>query len=180
MIKETDQILQHKIVNNILTKCETVICFRTTPEEKAQLIHLVKTHHKVVCLAVGDGSNDVNMLMEANIGVALDSKDSQRAIQSANYVVPEFRHIWKLMFVHGRWNYIRLAELIIFMFYKNMIFTMPQIMFCFLNAYSGQTLFGDWYISMYNLFFTTIPVVIRAIFDKDVYYKQWNHMSTRK
>jgi P-type E1-E2 ATPase len=71
MIKEADRILQYKIVNNILTKCETVICFRTTPEEKAQLIHLVKTHKKVITMAIGDGSNDVNMLMEANVSVAL-------------------------------------------------------------------------------------------------------------
>jgi len=59
------------------------------------------------------------------------------------------------------------------MFYKNMLFTTPQILFCFSNAYSGQTIFDDWFISMFNVFLTTVPLAIRAIFDKDVYYKEW-------
>lgn len=59
------------------------------------------------------------------------------------------------------------------MFYKNILFTVPQILFNFSNAYSGQTFFDDWFITMFNVFFTTMPLAIRAIFDKDVYYKEW-------
>ena len=75
--------------------------------------------------------------------------------------------------VHGRWSYIRISEMILYFFYKNMIFTIPQVVYCFYNAYSGQSIFDDWYISFYNLAFTSIPLVIRAVFDQDLYYKSW-------
>lgn len=81
--------------------------------------------------------------------------------------------------VHGRWSYIRISEMILYFFYKNMIFTIPQVVYCFYNAYSGQSIFDDWYISFYNLAFTSIPLVIRAVFDQDLYYKSWIEKQNR-
>jgi len=72
--------------------------------------------------------------------------------------------------VHGRWNYIRIAEMILYFFYKNMLFTIPQFIFAFYCGFSAQTVFDDIYISLYNLVFTSLPLVIRAIFEQDVYY----------
>jgi phospholipid-transporting ATPase len=51
-----------------------------------------------------------------------------------------------------------------------MLFTIPQFIFAFYCVYSGQSFFDDWYISLYNLLFTSIPLVIRAIFEQDVNY----------
>jgi magnesium-transporting ATPase (P-type) len=51
-----------------------------------------------------------------------------------------------------------------------MLFTIPQFVFAFYCAFSGQSVFEDWYISLYNLIFTSIPLVIRAIFEQDVNY----------
>lgn len=170
----------HKFANEILKKCSSVLCYRATPEEKAQLVNIVKNQLKKVTLAIGDGSNDVNMLQEANVGVALYNSESVRIVQAADYVIPNFGCLWKLLFVHGRWNYIRVSEMILYYFYKNMFFTIPQIIFCVYNAYSGQSIFEDWFISFYNLFFTSVPVVIRAVFDKDVYYYKWTKHANKK
>ena len=87
------------------------------------------------------------------------------AVQASDYALPEFRMLWRILLVHGRWNYIRISEMILYFFYKNMIFTIPQLFYIFLNAYSGITLFDDWYMTFYNLFFTSIPLVIKAILD---------------
>ena len=67
--------------------------------------------------------------------------------------------------------------MILYFFYKNMVLTFPQVLFCFFSDYSGQTVFDDWYISFYNMLFTAVPLVIRAVFDQDVYYKIWNNSS---
>ena len=75
-----------------------------------------------------------------------------------------------MLLVHGRWNYIRIAEMILYFFYKNMVFTIPQFIFAFYCGFSAQTVFDDIYISFYNLVFTSLPLVIRAIFEQDVYY----------
>ena len=80
--------------------------------------------------------------------------------------------LWRLLLVHGRWNYIRISEMILYFFYKNMLFTIPQFLFAFYCGYSGQTVFDDIYISLYNLIFTSIPLVVRAILEQDVYYVQ--------
>ena len=72
--------------------------------------------------------------------------------------------------MHGRWNYIRVSEMILYFFYKNMLFTVPQLVLAFYCAFSGTTLFDDWYISLYNLFFTSLPLVIRGVFEQDVNY----------
>ena len=80
--------------------------------------------------------------------------------------------LWRLLLVHGRWNYIRISEMILYFFYKNMLFTIPQFIFAFYCGYSGQTVFDDIYISLYNLIFTSFPLVVRAILEQDVYYVQ--------
>jgi phospholipid-transporting ATPase len=51
-----------------------------------------------------------------------------------------------------------------------MLFTIPQFIFAFYCGYSGQTVFDDVYITMYNLVFTSLPLVIRAVLEQDVYY----------
>ncbi len=60
--------------------------------------------------------------------------------------------------------------MILYFFYKNMLFTIPQFIFAFYCGYSGQTVFDDVYITLYNLVFTALPLVIRAVLEQDVYY----------
>lgn len=39
-----------------------VICCRATPNNKAQIVELIKEKTKAVTLAIGDGANDVSMI----------------------------------------------------------------------------------------------------------------------
>ena len=63
--------------------------------------------------------------------------------------------------------------MILYFYYKNIVFALPQFFFCFYNAWSGQTFFDDFYITFYNLAFTCLPVIVRAIFDQDIYYREF-------
>lgn len=92
------------------------------------------------------------------------------AVQASDYALPEFRMLWRLLFVHGRWNYMRISQMILYFFYKNMLFTLPQFMLGFYSAYSGQSMFDDWYMSLYNLLFTSVPLVVRAVLEQDINY----------
>lgn len=67
--------------------------------------------------------------------------------------------------MHGRWSYLRNGELILYFFYKNFIFTLPQVYFSFYTGFSGQTVFDDWNLSFYNMFFTALPLMVRALFE---------------
>ncbi len=110
----------------IAKTCEAVICCRVSPSQKADVVRLIKNDdEQAVTLAIGDGANDVSMIMEAHIGVGLYGNEGMRAVQSGDFALGEFQYLWRLLLVHGRWCYLRNSELILYFFYKNMVFTMP-------------------------------------------------------
>lgn len=55
--------------------------------------------------------------------------------------------------------------MILYFFYKNLVLTVPHITFAFYNGFSGQTIFDDYYLQFYNLFYTSWPLVIKACFE---------------
>lgn len=50
------------------------------------------------------------------------------------------------------------------------MFTIPQYVFAFYCGYSGQTIFDDYYITLYNLLFTAFPLIVRAVLEQDINY----------
>jgi magnesium-transporting ATPase (P-type) len=91
-----------------------------------------------------------------------------RAVQASDFSIGEFRFLRKLLFFHGRHNYIRIAEMILYFFYKNFVFTINHFYYGFFNNFSGQTVFDDWFIAFYNTTFTSLPLLARALFDQDM------------
>lgn len=69
-------------------------------------------------LSIGDGANDVAMIQEANIGCGLFGLEGSQAAMSADYAFGQFRFLTKLLLVHGRWSYQRIAEMHSNFFYK--------------------------------------------------------------
>lgn len=46
---------------SLIMEADALICARSTPKQKAKLVQFVKSRGKI-CLAIGDGANDVNMI----------------------------------------------------------------------------------------------------------------------
>ena len=65
---------------------------------------------------------------------------------------------------------MRISDCILYFFFKNFIFTIPQLYYGFYNDFSANSLYESFYIITYNCVFTFWPVVIKAINDVDVYY----------
>jgi phospholipid-translocating ATPase len=124
-------------------------------------------------LAIGDGANDVGMIQEAHVGVAIHSDQIMIAVHSADFAIPDFKSLWRLLFYHGRLSYIRNAEMLAYFLWKNMIFTTPLFIFCFYNGYSGSLLYDDYYITFFNFIFTCWPIIVKSLFDKDFDYHTW-------
>ena len=120
---------------------------------------------EIITLAIGDGANDVSMIREAHIGVGLYGNEGMSAVNSSDFALGEFKMLWRLLLVHGRLYYMRNAEFVLYFFYKNFVQTTGQIFFAVYNGFSGQTLYDDFYISFYNLLFTSWPLMIKAIFE---------------
>eukprot|EP00668_Euglena_longa_P001273 GGOE01001505.1.p1 GENE.GGOE01001505.1~~GGOE01001505.1.p1 ORF type:complete len:1133 (-),score=369.93 GGOE01001505.1:261-3659(-) len=149
--------------------CQSVICCRVSPLQKAEVVKLVrKLNKQAVTLAIGDGANDVSMIQAAHVGVGISGMEGQQAANSSDYAIGQFRFLFRLLFIHGRWNYRRLALLICYSFYKNAVLFLIQFFFCFANAYTGQSLFDSWVLAAYNVFFTSIPILVVGAIDRDI------------
>jgi phospholipid-translocating P-type ATPase (flippase) len=93
--------------------CKTVICCRVSPGQKKKMVSAVKSKYNHISLAVGDGANDVSMILEASIGVGIYGEEGMQAVQASDYAIGEFRFLWDLILNHGRINYIRQSEMIL-------------------------------------------------------------------
>jgi phospholipid-transporting ATPase len=154
---------------DIAKDASSVICCRVSPIQKSQVVKMMKNYDKEgVTLAIGDGGNDVSMIMEAHIGIGIYGEEGMRAVQSGDYAIGEFKILRRLLLFHGRNLYIRNSQCILYFFYKNFVFTLVQFVYGFYTNFSGQTIIDDWYISFYNLFFTSLPLGARALLDFDL------------
>ena len=158
-----------KIFLDIAKDAVAVICCRVSPLQKSQVVKMMKNYYpNAKTLAIGDGGNDVSMIMEAHIGVGIYGEEGMRAVQSSDYAIGEFRILHSLLLFHGRTNYIRNAECVLYFFYKNFVFTILQFFFGFYCNFTGQTIIDDWFITLFNLLFTSLPLGVRALLDHDV------------
>ncbi len=53
----------------------SVICCRVSPKQKADVVNLYKRKSKCITLSIGDGANDVPMILEANIGIGIRGQE---------------------------------------------------------------------------------------------------------
>ncbi|KAL4710938.1 hypothetical protein ACJJTC_017903 [Scirpophaga incertulas] len=159
--------LEEKFLEVVL-QCRSVICCRVTPLQKAMVVELIKKSRKAVTLAIGDGANDVSMIKAAHIGVGISGQEGMQAVLAADYSIAQFRFLQRLLLVHGRWSYYRMCKFLRYFFYKNFAFTVCHFWFAFFCGFSAQTVFDEMFISVYNLFYTSLPVLALGVFEQDV------------
>lgn len=72
-----------------------------------------------------------------------------------------------MLFTHGREAYRRNAYLVCYIFYKNIVFVLPQFWYGFTSAFGGQPLYEAWLYQLYNILFTAFPIMWFALFDQE-------------
>ncbi|KAF4017470.1 hypothetical protein G4228_008593, partial [Cervus hanglu yarkandensis] len=163
--------LESDVKNDLLElacMCKTVVCCRVTPLQKAQVVELVKKYRNAVTLAIGDGANDVSMIKSAHIGVGISGQEGLQAVLASDYSFAQFRYLQRLLLVHGRWSYVRMCKFLCYFFYKNFAFTLVHFWFGFFCGFSAQTVYDQWFITLFNIVYTSLPVLAMGIFDQDV------------
>ncbi|KYR01098.1 transmembrane protein [Tieghemostelium lacteum] len=153
----------------LATKCHSVICCKATPLQKALVVNLVKKSTGKTCLAIGDGANDVSMIQEAQIGVGVYGNEGTQASRASDYAILRFRHLSRLLAVHGRYSILRNTQCIQYSFYKNMTFFFVEFLYSFHNGFSAQTLYSQWLITVFNTVVTATQPYLMALFEKDVH-----------
>ncbi|KAA8540273.1 hypothetical protein F0562_024164 [Nyssa sinensis] len=159
--------MKHQFLN-LAVDCSSVICCRVSPKQKALVTRLVKEGTGKVTLAIGDGANDVGMIQEADIGVGISGVEGMQAVMASDFAIAQFRFLERLLVVHGHWCYKRIAQMICYFFYKNIAFGLTLFYFEAFAAFSGQSVYDDWYMLLFNVILTSLPVISLGVFEQDV------------
>jgi len=153
----------------VCKRCQAVVCCRVSPNQKAEVVTLVKMKMKdKVTLAIGDGANDVAMIKAAHVGIGISGLEGLQAAMSSDVSIAQFRFLVPLLLVHGTWSYERTSKLILYSFYKNIAVALTSIWFAFDSGFSAQLYYDAFAGSVYNIIFTSIPIMLLAVFDRDV------------
>ena len=62
------------------------------------------------------------MILKAHVGIGILGKEGQQAARSADYAIGEFKFLKRLLFVHGREAYRKNSYLLLYNFYKNVLY----------------------------------------------------------
>ncbi|CAG8456461.1 4872_t:CDS:10 [Ambispora leptoticha] len=146
----------------------SVVCCRVSPLQKALVVELIRKGKKVVTLSIGDGANDVSMIQAANVGVGISGQEGVQAAMAADYSIAQFRFLKKLLLVHGHWDYIRIAEMILNFFYKNVVWVFPVFWYQIFSLFSANIFYDYSFVQLYNMIFTVAPVVALGGTDQSV------------
>ncbi|KAK6089773.1 hypothetical protein P3W45_001275 [Vairimorpha bombi] len=161
--KKFDEEIQHLDI----LQYKSVILYRSTPKQKGQVTQKFREFKKNT-LAIGDGNNDVPMLLTANVGVGILGKEGNQAGISADFAIPDFKSLKYLILIHGRYNFIRFSKVTLNAFYKNIYLIIIQYLYNFFTGFSGKPVYNNNFLNYYNVFFTSLIPASICCFDKDL------------
>jgi phospholipid-translocating ATPase len=121
-----------------------------------------------VTLAIGDGANDIAMIQASHVGIGISGREGLQAARIADFSIAQFRFLQRLLFVHGRWNYVRSGRYILGTFWKEVVFYLIQAHYQRYNGFTGTSLFESTTLTVFNTLFTSLPVIIPGIFERDL------------
>jgi P-type E1-E2 ATPase len=69
-------------------RVDVVLACRVSPAQKAEIVMLVRQRFpRKTTLSIGDGANDVSMILKAHVGVGILGKEGQQAARSSDYAI---------------------------------------------------------------------------------------------
>lgn len=97
---------QQKLFMDFLTlaqNCKAVIACRVSPDQKRFVVSMISnnTRPKPLTLAIGDGANDVPMILEASVGIGISGKEGMQAVRSSDYSIAQVLHSTVLSLLHS-------------------------------------------------------------------------------
>ncbi|CAD5212846.1 unnamed protein product [Bursaphelenchus okinawaensis] len=152
----------------VIERCEAIVCYRMTPAEKADVVNAVKTRLKGKTLAIGDGANDVPMILGADVGIGISGHEGLQAVMASDFAISKFRFLKKLLLVHGHWNYYRLANAIMYFLEKNAVFVFVIFWGQIFMGFSSGFFIDPIYSMLYPILFTSVQPIVYSIFDQDL------------
>ncbi|XP_028693783.1 putative phospholipid-transporting ATPase IIB isoform X8 [Macaca mulatta] len=157
---------EHEFVE-LACQCPAVVCCRCSPTQKAHIVTLLQQHTGRRTCAIGDGGNDVSMIQAADCGIGIEGKEGKQASLAADFSIRQFRHIGRLLMVHGRNSYKRSAALGQFVMHRGLIISTMQAVFSSVFYFASVPLYQGFLMVGYATIYTMFPV-FSLVLDQDV------------
>ncbi|EDL09399.1 ATPas, class II, type 9B, isoform CRA_f [Mus musculus] len=157
---------EHELVE-LACQCPAVVCCRCSPTQKAHIVTLLRQHTRKRTCAIGDGGNDVSMIQAADCGIGIEGKEGKQASLAADFSITQFRHIGRLLMVHGRNSYKRSAALGQFVMHRGLIISTMQAVFSSVFYFASVPLYQGFLMVGYATIYTMFPV-FSLVLDQDV------------
>lgn len=116
---------------------------------------------------MGDGGNDVGMILEANVGIGVVGKEGKQASLASDFSIDEFKYLRRLILWHGRLSYKRSAVLAQFVIHRGLIISIIQAIFSITFYFVAIPIYNGMLILGYSTVYTSLPV-FSLVFDHDV------------
>jgi phospholipid-translocating ATPase len=160
---------------DLASSAKAVLCCRCSPQQKAQIVTLIKNYdnpsNRRRALAIGDGGNDVAMILKADIGIGLLGKEGRQAALAADVSLTKFRLLVPLLLYYGRLSYERNARLSQLVLHRGLVLSLVQLLFSIVWASSAVPLHSGWLLVGYTSVFTMLPL-LSIVLDRDVSLKE--------
>uniref|UniRef100_A0A672GC95 Phospholipid-transporting ATPase n=1 Tax=Salarias fasciatus TaxID=181472 RepID=A0A672GC95_SALFA len=144
---------EHEFVE-LACQCPAVVCCRCSPTQKAQIVRLLQQHT----------ANRTCAIERADSGPQTEGKQASLA---ADFSITQFKHIGRLLMVHGRNSYKRSAALGQFVMHRGMIISTMQAVFSSVFYFASVPLYQGFLMVGYATIYTMFPV-FSLVLDQDV------------
>ncbi|XP_044599951.2 probable phospholipid-transporting ATPase IIB isoform X3 [Equus asinus] len=157
---------EHELAE-LACQCPAVVCCRCSPTQKARIVKLLQQRTGKRTCAIGDGGNDVSMIQAADCGIGIEGKEGKQASLAADFSITQFKHIGRLLMVHGRSSYKRSAALGQFVMHRGLIISTMQAVFSSVFYFASVPLYQGFLMVGYATIYTMFPV-FSLVLDQDV------------
>jgi phospholipid-translocating P-type ATPase (flippase) len=150
--------------------CKAVIACRVSPDQKRQIVAMVKLNTKPVpmTLAIGDGANDVPMILEASVGIGISGNEGMQAVRSSDYAIAQFAYLKRLLLVHGRSNYKRVSTVVMYSLYKNCFLVSSLFIYGMFTGWTGTALYDSLMLAGFNVGWAFAGIIVFGTIENDV------------
>ncbi|XP_017962672.1 probable phospholipid-transporting ATPase IF [Drosophila navojoa] len=156
-----------KEFRDVAVKCTAVLCCRLSPLQKSEVVALIKSSNENYNTAsIGDGANDVSMIQEAHVGIGIMGREGRQAARCADFAFAKFCMLKRLLLVHGHYHSVRLSFLVLYFFYKNIVFMGIMFLFQFHTLFSSSSVYDSLFLTLYNVIYTSLPILFISLTEK--------------
>lgn len=106
------------------------------------------------------------------MGIGLYGNEGEQAASFADYALPEFKNLRRLMFIHGRSIALKLSNFLCWFVFKTCQLSVVNIYFNTLNGFSGMTIASDLFFSLNNVILNTGSMAGYMLCDQDILFRQ--------